>query len=204
MMTGQKSRWQEIRLDFFKEEVLSRFWNHEGKTTNLILEIQYLPALLCGVPNQRAFLGAGITLDFPYNHRPDNIKANFLKDRNFEALKEYEREHAIGFAMTGEDTYKVDSVALAYTIKEPHHIFMQNFGEDYSDQVHPIFLWYNLGRNGKIDERNVEPRPDSMIRVRYLRFDYFMEVMKFYQESGYMRFPPEFTQDDYKVNEHKM
>ena len=25
MMIGQKSEWQEIRLDFFKEEVLSRF-----------------------------------------------------------------------------------------------------------------------------------------------------------------------------------
>jgi hypothetical protein len=199
MMTGQKSDWQEIRLDFFKEEVLSRFWNHEGETTNLILEIQYMPALMCGEPNRRAFIGAGITLDFPFNTRPDNVKTNLLKDNNLEALREYEREHAIGFAMTGDDTYKVDSVTLAYSIKEPHSIFMQNFGEDYSDKVHPIFLWYNVGRSGKIDEKNVEPNRSSMIRVRYLRLDYFMSVMKNYVESGYKEFPDEFLEDDYRV-----
>ena len=199
MMTGQKSDWQEIRLGFFKEEVLSRFWNHEGNTTDLIIEVQYMPALLCGEPNRRAFMGAGITLDFPFNTRPDNVKTNLLKDGNLEALREYEREHAIGFAMTGDDTYKVDSVTLAYSIKEPHSIFMQNFGEDYSGKNRPIFLWYNIGRNGKIDEKNVEPRPDSMIRVRYLRLDYFMSVMKAYVESGYKAFSSEFLEDDYRV-----
>lgn len=204
MMTGQKSRWQEIKLDFFKEEVLPRFWNHEGNTTELIIEVQYMPALLCGEPRRRAFIGAGITLDFPYNTRPDNVKTNLLKDNNIEALREYEREHAIGFAMTGDNTFKVDSVTLAYSIKEPHPIFMQNFGENYSEENRPIFLWYNIGRDGKIDEKNVEPRPDSMIRVRYLRLDYFMSVMKAYVESGYRDFPPEFLKDDYKVNEHKM
>lgn len=199
MMTGQKSDWQEIRLGFFKEEVLSRFWNHEGETADLIIEVQYMPALICGEPNRRAFMGAGITLDFPYNTRPDNVKTNLLKDGNLEALREYEREHAIGFAMTGDDTYKVDSVTLCYTIKEPHSIFMQNFGEDYSDKIHPIFLWYNIGRNGRIDEKNVRPNQGSMIRVRYLRLNYFMSVMKDYVESGYRDFPDEFLEDDYRI-----
>ena len=199
MMTGQKSDWQEIRLGFFKEEVLSRFWNHCGNTTELIIEVQYMPALLCREPLRRAFLGAGITLDFPFNTRPNNVKTNLLKDNNIEALRKYEKEHAIGFSMTGDETYKVDSVTLAYSIKEPHSIFMQNFGEDYSESVHPIFLWYNLGKDGKIDEKNVEPRPDSMIRVRYLRLDYFMSVMRDYVESGYKDFPNEFLEDDYKV-----
>ena len=199
MMIGQKSDWQEIRLDFFKEEVLSRFWKHVGKTTELIIEVQYMPALIAGEPNRRAFIGAGITLDFPYNTRPDNVKTNLLKDGNIEALREYEREHALGFAMTGDDEYKIDSVTLAYSIKEPHPIFMQNFGVGYSESSHPIFLWYNVGRSGKIDEKKVEPRPDSMIRVRYLRLDYFMRVMKDYVESGYRDFPDEFLEDDYKI-----
>jgi len=199
MMTGQKSDWQEIRLGFFKEEVLSRFWNHTGKTTEMILEVQYMPALLCGEPNRRAFLGAGITLDFPFNTRPDNVKTNLLKDGNLETLREYEREHAIGFAMTGDSEHKIDSVTLCYTIKEPHPIFMQNFGEDYSEKNRPIFLWYNIGRNGKIDEKNVKPNQGSMIRVRYLGLDYFMSVMKDYVESGYREFPDEFLEDDYKV-----
>ena len=103
-------------------------------------------------------MGAGITLDFPYNTRQNNVKANFLKDGNMEALREYEREHAIGFAMTGDEEYPVDSVTLAYTIKEPQAIFLQNFGEDYSKAEHPIFLWYNLGPGGKIEEERVEPR----------------------------------------------
>jgi hypothetical protein len=158
-----------------------------------------MPALLCGEPNRRSFMGAGITLDFPYNTRPDNVKTNLLKDNNIEALREYEREHAIGFAMTGDDTYKVDSVTLAYSIKEPHSIFMQNFGKDYSESVHPIFLWYNVERSGKIDEKNVRPNRESMIRVRYLRLDYFMSVMKDYVESGYQNFPDEFLEDDYRV-----
>jgi hypothetical protein len=38
-----------------------------------------------------------------------------------------------------------------------------------------------------------------MIRVRYLRLDYFMRVMKDYVESGYKEFPDEFLEDDYKV-----
>jgi hypothetical protein len=101
--------------------------------------------------------------------------------------------------MTGDDTYKVDSVTLAYSIKEPHSIFMQNFGEDYSYEIHPIFLWYNVGRSGKIDEKNVEPNRSSMIRVRYLRLDYFIRVMKDYVESGYKEFPDEFLEDDYRV-----
>ena len=199
MMTGQKSDWQEIRLGFFKEEVLSRFWNHEGETPDLIIEVQYMPALLCGEPNRRAFMGAGITLDFPFNTRPDNVKTNLLKDGNLEALREYELEHAIGFAMTGDNEYKVDSVTLAYSIKEPHEIFMQNFGVGYNDKIRPIFLWYNLKKNGEIDEKNVKPNRESMIRVRYLGLDHFMEVMKFYQESGYQNFPPEFLKDDYRV-----
>ena len=199
MMTGQKSDWQEIRLSFFKEEVLSRFWNHEGNTMDLIIEVQYMPALLYGEPNRRAFMGAGITLDFPFNSRPDSVKTNLLKDGKLETLRKFEREHAIGFAMTGDNTYKVDSVTFAYSIKELHSIFMQNFGEDYSEKNRSIFLWYNIGRNGKIDEKNVEPRPDSMIRVRYLRLDYFMGVMKDYVESGYREFPDEFLEDDYRV-----
>lgn len=199
MMISQISNWQEIRLGFFKEEVLARFWNHEGETEDLIIEIQYIPALICGEPWRRAFVGAGISLDFPYNTRPDNVKANLLKDNNLEALREYEREHAIGFAMTGDSDFPIDSVTLAYTIKEPHTIFMQNFGEDFSDDNKPIFLWYNLRKDGKIDEENFRPNPESMIRVRYLRLDYFMEVLGFYKESGYKNFPDEFLKDDYKV-----
>ncbi len=199
MMTGQKSSWQEIRLEFFKEEVLSRFWNHEGNTTGLIIEVQYMPAILCGEPWRRVFMGAGITLDFPYNTRPDNVKTNLLKDGNLTALREYEREHAIGFVMTGDDEYKVDSVTLAYSIKEPHPIFMQNFGEDFNGKNRPIFLWYNLRKDGKIDELNIKPNKESMIRVRYLKLDYFMEIMKVYKESGYKAFPAEFIKDDYKV-----
>ena len=199
MMTGQKSEWQEIKLRFFKDEVLPRFWKHLGKTTGLIIEVQYMPALISGEPNRRAFLGAGITLDFPYNTRPDNVKTSLLKDGNLEALREYEREHALGFAMTGDNEYKVDSVTLAYSIIEPQIIFMENFGECYSPKIHPIFLWYNLRKDGKIDEKNVEPNPSSMIRIRYLRLDYFMSVMKDYVESGYREFPDEFLKDDYRV-----
>jgi len=199
-MTGrQRSEWQEIRLEFFLDTVFPRFWNHIGKTKELIIEIQYMPALLCGEPNRRAFIGAGITLDFPYNTRPDNVKTNLLKDNNIEALREYEREHAIGFAMTGDDTYKVDSVTLAYSIKEPHSIFMQNFGKDYDNCSCPIYLWYNIGRDGKVDKDNIRPEPKSMIRVRYLRVEYFMEVMKEYMKSEYQNFPVEFTKDDYIV-----
>jgi hypothetical protein len=199
MMTGQKSEWQEIKLIFFKEEVLPRFWKHIGKTTDFIIEVQYMPALLCGEPNRRAFMGAGITLDFPYNTRPDSVKANLLKDGNLEALREYEKEHALGFVMTGDDEYKVDSVTLAYSIIEPQIIFMQNFGECYSPKIHPIFLWYNLKKNGKIDEENVKPNQESMIRIRYLKMDYFMSVMRDYVESGYKEFPDEFLEDDYKL-----
>ena len=199
MMNGKKSKWQEIKVEFFLSDILPRFWNHAEGTTNLILEVQYMPALLCGEPMRRAFMGAGITLDFPYNTRPDNVKANLLKDNNMEALREYEREHAIGFAMTGDDTYKVDSVTLAYSIKEPHEIFMQNFGVGYSESIHPIFLWYNLKKSGEIDEKNVKPNKNSMIRVRYLRLDYFMSVMRDYVESGYKEFPDEFLEDDYKI-----
>lgn len=198
-MNGQKSEWQEIKVEFFLSDVFPRFWNHEGNTMDLIIEVQYIPALLCREPNRRAFIGAGITLDFPYNTRPDNVKANLLKDGNLEALREYEAEHAIGFAMTGDNDYKVDSVTLAYSIKEPHEIFMQNFGVGYSDSSHPIFLWYNLKKNGEIDEKNVKPNQNSMIRVRYLKLDYFMGVMKDYVESGYQEFPDEFLEDDYKI-----
>lgn len=198
-MTGQKSEWQEIKVEFFLSDVLPRFWNHEGETPDLILEVQYMPALIAGEPMRRAFIGAGITLDFPYNSRPDNVKTNLLKDGNLEVLRKYEREHAIGFAMTGDDEYKVDSVTLAYTIKGPHSIFMQNFGVGYNDKISPIFLWYNIGRNGKIDEKNVKPNQNSMIRVRYLKLDYFMSVMRDYVESGYREFPDEFLEDDYKV-----
>lgn len=198
-MTGQKSEWQEIKVEFFLSDVFPKFWNHEGETTDLIIEVQYMPALCCGEPNRRVFMGAGITLDFPFNTRPDNVKTNLLKDNNIEALREYEREHAIGFAMTGDDTYKVDSVTLAYSIKEPHSIFMQNFGVGYSESSHSIFLWYNIGKNGRIDEKNVRPNRESMIRVRYLRLDYFMSVLECYVESGYQNFPAEFLKDDYKI-----
>jgi hypothetical protein len=60
-------------------------------------------------------------------------------------------------------------------------------------------LWYNLRKDGKIDEKNVKPNQGSMIRVRYLRLDYFMSVMKDYVESGYKDFPDEFLEDDYRV-----
>lgn len=199
MMTGQKSEWQEIKVEFFLSDVLPRFWNHEGETPDLILEVQYMPALIAGEPMRRAFMGAGITLDFPYNTRPDNVKTNLLKDGNLEALREYEKEHALGFVMTGDNEYKIDSVTLAYSIIEPQIIFMQNFGECYSPKIHPIFLWYNLKKSGKIDEENVRPNKNSMIRVRYLRLEYFMSVMKDYVESGYKEFPDEFLEDDYRV-----
>jgi hypothetical protein len=72
-------------------------------------------------------------------------------------------------------------------------------GECYSPKIHPIFLWYNLRKDGKIDEENVEPNPSSMIRIRYLKVDYFMSVMRDYVESGYREFPDEFLKDDYMV-----
>ena len=199
MMTGQKSEWQEISLDFFLDIVFRRFWDHVGGTEEIILEIQYMPALLCGEPMRRAFIGAGITLDFPYNTRKDNIKSRLLEDGNLEGLRVYEKEHALGFVMTGDKEHPIDSVTICYALKEPYEIFMQNFGVGYNGKQHPVFLWYNVKKNGKIDEVNIKPGPRSRVRVRYLSVSYFMNLMKEYVESGYKNFPPDFTKDDYRV-----
>ena len=197
-MSWKISKWNNIELRFFLESVFPRFWNHLGKTQEMIIEVQYMPALYAGEPNRRAFIGAGITLDFPYSQRKDTLKEFLLKEHGIGMVREYEKNHALGFVMTGDNTYKIDCITLSYNIKPAYQVFMQNFGvEGYKSGI--IMFWYNLRKDGKVDTENVRPGKESMIRVRFLKVPYFMEIMKEYVESEFKYFPPEFIKDDYKI-----
>ena len=194
----KSSKWQEIRLDFFREEVWPRFWNHTGRTKELIIEIQYMPALLCREPWRRAFIGYGLGLDFPYSQRKESLGDHILKEHGINAYRDYEKNFALGFCMTGDKIYKVDYVSLSYNLPSKD-VFMQNLGVDYKEASNPIFFWYNLRKDGRIDEKNARPTRESMIRVRFLSVPYCMGVIKDYVESGFRDFPDEFLEDDYKI-----
>ena len=194
-MTKNLTSWTDLRMDFFLEEVLKRFWNHSGKTVDWILEIQYFPALLIGDHNRRAFIGAAITLDFPYSKRKDTIKSNLLKDGDLETLRTYEKNHALGFVMTGDSDYPIDCVTLSYGIEEAERIFLQNFGIGVEPESNPIYLWYNVDKKGKPDFSIIDPLPTRRIRIRYVGVEYFMKTMKELKENDY-KFPPEFTKED--------
>lgn len=194
-MTSKISKWADVRMDFFLEEVLDRFWNHSGNTKDLIIEIQYFPALLNGDHEKRAFIGAGITIDFPYSQRKETVRGYFEKKGNMEAIKDFERKHALGFVMTGEEECKVDAVTIVYGATVPYRLFMENFGVGYEEAKSPVFFWYNVGEDGKIDTKSSIPRPDRRIRVRFLKKDYFMEIMKYYVEHDF-EYPESFIKED--------
>ena len=191
----KSSNWQDVRLDFFREEVWPRFWNHTGRTKDIIIEVQYMPALLCGEPWRRAFIGFGLSFNFPYSQRKESLGDYILKEHGINAYQDCEKNFALGFCMTGDEIYKVDYVPLSYNLPSKD-VFMQNLGVDYEGASNPIFFWYNL-KDGKIDLENIRPTEESMIRVRYLDVEYFMEMIKAYVESDYKKFPQEFTKDDY-------
>ena len=44
-MKTDLSNWQDLRMDFFLEEVLERFWNHAKGTVDKVIEVQYYTAL---------------------------------------------------------------------------------------------------------------------------------------------------------------
>ena len=198
MITLQKSEWQEIGLSFFREEVWPRFWNHTGRTKELIIEIQYMPALLCREPWRRAFIGYGLGLNFPYSQRKESLGDYILKEHGINAYRDYEKNFALGFCMTGDKTYEIDYVPLANGFPSKD-VFMRNLGVCDESPSSPIFLWYNLNSRGKIEKKDFTPGPNSMIRVRFLSVPYCMGVIKDYVESGFRDFPDEFLEDDYKI-----
>jgi hypothetical protein len=157
-----------------------------------------MPALLCREPWRRAFIGYGLGFDFPYSQRKESLKDCIMKKYGIGAVRDYEKNFALGFSMTGDEAYKVDYVSLVYNLPSKD-VFMWNFGVDYEKASNPIFFWYNLRKDGKIDEENIKPGPNSMIRVRFLSIPYCMGVIKDYVESGFRDFPDEFLEDDYRV-----
>ena len=189
------SEWQDVRMDFFLEEVLSRFWNHTGNTVGKVLEIQYFPAILNGEHDRRAFFGAGLKNDFPHADRPHDIEDRLLRDGGIEALRIYEENHALGFVMTGDDKFQIDYVSISYNIEANVDLFYRNFGVNYDPGFKPIiFLWYNVDKKGRPDFSKVEPGKDRRIRVRYLDIPDFMKAIKCYKENKH--FPDYIVKDD--------
>lgn len=199
-MKTDLSNWQDLRMDFFLEEILERFWNHAEGTVDKVIEVQYYPALLYGKTDVRAFIGAGITLDFPYSTIKNTVKSNLIKDGNLKALEEYEKSHALGFVMTGSEENKIDAVTLTYSLDLPYRLFLENFGVESEgiEKPVPIILWYNPGKNGKPDFSSAKPKRNRRIRIRFLSLPYFMRVMKELEKNDY-KFPLEFVKDDVRL-----
>lgn len=78
------TKWSEISLDFFIQEVFSRFWDHKGDTENKVLELQVPISLATSEDSRdyRIFLGSKISArDYPNGINSLTIKMLDMQEK---------------------------------------------------------------------------------------------------------------------------
>lgn len=192
-MKRKTPKWQEITVEFFVTEILDRYWTHLPGTTDKIIEIQYLSALLSKEPDFRAFLGYKIQpWDNYASEKSKSIRDKILETSGINGLREYEKNYALGLLMTLDG--KADIAPFGQTNKETYDILMNScFGYTYQESEFNIVLWYSRNSDGEIvvslpgSDDYEKPDTERLVRVRVWDYQDFLEIIEYFQKHN--KFP---------------
>lgn len=196
-------KWQEVNVNFFKDEILPRYWNHTNGTEHKIIEFQFFPGLLSGSNAYRVFMGASIKPWSSYSvGKSKDLKENIIKEHGIEFFLEYERNYSLGLLMTGDGIEDHDYISIAPFSGQTHEAYQifltSSLGyslkgvEDYN-----VALWFNPGKNGGYDFSDSNPHPDRKVRIRVLEEDDFLEIIEYFRKTK--KFKKYVTKDDANV-----
>ena len=195
--------WQELKIDFFVEEILERYWKGENGTKNKILEFQFFPAIITKESDRRVFLGHSIKpwLDIA-SPRSKEIRNQILESSGITGLREFEKNYAVGLLITDPETdHKcVDIAPFSRKNQTSYNLFLSStLGYDIPDvDSFPVVLWFNPGikDNGEVfyDFKDVTPKPDRMVRVRVWEENEFWELIDKYLKKN--KFPKSIKKED--------
>jgi hypothetical protein len=192
-MKRKAPEWQETTVEFFINEILERYWKHLPGTLEKIIEIQYLPALISGEPDYRAFIGYRIQPWCTYaSEKSKDIKHKLLESQGIDGLREYEKNYALGLLMTLEGQADVAPFGQGNT--ETYDILLNScFGYTYQESEFNIVLWYSRNSDGEIvvslpgSDDYEKPDTERLVRVRVWDYQDFLEIIEYFQKHN--KFP---------------
>ena len=189
-MKRKAPEWQETTVEFFINEILERYWKHLPGTLDKIIEIQYLPALISGEPDYRAFIGYRIQPWCTYaSEKSKDIKHKLLESQGIDGLREYEKNYALGLLMTLEGQADVAPFGQGNT--ETYDILLNScFGYTYIDTEFHVVLWYTLNEEGNPvvhipgDAGYDVPPEERILRLRVWEYPQFLELIEYFQKHN--------------------
>lgn len=192
-MKRKTPKWQETTVEFFVNEILERYWKHLPGTVDKVIEIQYLPALISGESDYRAFLGYHIQPWCSYaSEKSKAIREKLLESQGIDGLREYEKNYALGLLMTLDG--KADVAPFGQGNTETYDILMNScFGYSYIDTEFHVVLWYQKDEKGipevRIpgDKEYDTPPEKRLLRLRVWDYSNFLELIEYFQKHN--KFP---------------
>lgn len=207
------SKWAEIDLEMFIE-IFDDFWNNADWTTNLVLEIQNIPALLARCSESRVYIGNKINLyDFKeYNENTISFlesAKSLLRDRfriDNEMLEESDPTK-ISLCITTDGIPKITPISNNSFNLLTSCFGIVNEGSNDPIQIYAsslMTLWYIKTNKGK---RILDYRKESFknynnsqkyIRMRTLDYDDWYKMIKeFAKDKSKLLW----TEDDFQFND---
>jgi len=186
--------WQHLKVDFFVNEILKRYWNHEEGTTDKIIEFQFFPGLLIEEPDRRAFVGYDIVPWCTYaSEKSKEVRDIVLRNSGISGLRDYEKNYALGLLITrGPDEEGGLNIA-PLTNKESYNIFLtSSLGYGESQYSYSVSFWFNPGENENgnfydFTDPEFKPHENRMVKVRVWDKESFWKEIEYYVKHNKFR-----------------
>lgn len=214
-MTRTNFNWQELDLNFFKEEIFERYWTREPGTLEKVIEIQTLQPM---GEEHRLFFGAGINV---LDYREWNKETVDLIEKCNMFLKMIPGVDKSKFRNINDCQISVCTISKDYgPLVSPigavpdHYALVKHvyFGEELSNELkRSVGLFMEAGKNKKSDvlipawyykengyyKVGEELRKDkeNKILIRIWNLLDWKEMIKSYINSGF-KFPDYVNKDD--------